>query len=62
MLCSTLVVLHQHVLTVLDCFPIVAYDTVEAMNPKAKQALHRYLSKLDRGDPGTPEDGEIEPR
>jgi hypothetical protein len=28
---------------------------IEAMNVKAKQTLNRYLSKLDRGDPGTPE-------
>ena len=32
----------------------------EAMNFKSKQALNRYLGKLDRGDAGVPEDGEIE--
>jgi hypothetical protein len=31
------------------------------MNLKSKQALNRYLSKIDRGDPGVPEDGEIDP-
>ena len=30
-------------------------DALKAMNVKAKQTLNRYLSKLDRGDPGTPE-------
>ena len=35
-------------------------NNVEVMNFKSKQALNRYLGKLDRGDPGVPEDGEIE--
>lgn len=32
------------------------------MNPRSKQALQRYLNKLDKGDPGAQEDGEFDPR
>jgi hypothetical protein len=31
------------------------------MNQKSKNALMRYLTKLDKGDPNVPEDGEIDP-
>ena len=34
---------------------------IEAMNLKAKQALNRYLANLDRGNPGTPEDADMDP-
>jgi len=32
------------------------------MNLKSKQALNRYLNKLDKGDPSAVEDGEVDPR
>jgi hypothetical protein len=31
------------------------------MNQKSKNALSRYLTKLDKGDPNIPQDGEIDP-
>lgn len=34
---------------------------IDTMNLKAKQALNRYLGNLDRGNPGTPEDGDVDP-
>eukprot|EP00604_Paraphysomonas_vestita_P004366 CAMPEP_0174825760 /NCGR_PEP_ID=MMETSP1107-20130205/43088_1 /TAXON_ID=36770 /ORGANISM="Paraphysomonas vestita, Strain GFlagA" /LENGTH=111 /DNA_ID=CAMNT_0016057705 /DNA_START=543 /DNA_END=878 /DNA_ORIENTATION=- len=34
---------------------------IETMNPRSKQALQRYLNKLDKGDPGAQEDGEFDP-
>ena len=40
----------------------ILFHFVDAMNSKSKQLLQRYLSKLDRGDPGVPEDADIDPR
>jgi hypothetical protein len=36
-------------------------NDIDAMSSKSKQMLSRYLAKLDRGDPGTPEDADIDP-
>ena len=35
---------------------------IEAMNSRSKQLLVRYMNKLDRGEPGVPEDGDIDAR
>ena len=42
--------------------PRVSLHPPDAMNAKSKMMLLRYLTKLDRGEPGIPEDGEIDPR
>jgi hypothetical protein len=34
----------------------------EAMGTKSKNVLNRYLQKIDKGESGVPEDGEIDPR
>lgn len=43
-------------------YNIVMFFYKDAMNSKSKQTLQRYLSKLDRGDPGVPEEVEIDAR
>lgn len=32
------------------------------MSSKSKTALHRYLNKIDNGDPAAEEEGEFDPR
>jgi len=32
------------------------------MNHKSRQALQRYLNKIDKGEIGAADDGEIDPR
>lgn len=40
---------------------LIASFHIEAMNQKSKNALTRYLTKLDKGDPNAPEEAEIDP-
>lgn len=35
---------------------------IDLMNKRSRQALDRYLVKLDRGDPNVSEDAEVDPR